>query len=75
MNIFEFWNESSEFPLFLMGKFALIYECFGLRARFRNELCSQTKVPPYILLGADACMNGKGNAASGHKPHPYCYMF
>jgi hypothetical protein len=44
MNIFEFWNESSEFPLFLMEKFALIYECFGLRAHFQNELCSQTKV-------------------------------
>jgi hypothetical protein len=47
MNIFEFWNESSEFPLLLMGNFALIYECFGLRARFRNELCSQAKVPLY----------------------------
>jgi hypothetical protein len=47
MNIFEFWNESSGFPLFLMGKFALIYECFGLQARFRNELCSQNKVPLY----------------------------
>jgi hypothetical protein len=31
-----------------MGKFALIYECFGLRARFWNELCSQTKVPLYF---------------------------
>jgi hypothetical protein len=47
MNIFEFWNEASEFPLFLMAKFALIYECLGLRACFRNELCSQTKVPLY----------------------------
>jgi hypothetical protein len=27
MNIFEFWNESSEFPLYLMGKFALLYKC------------------------------------------------
>jgi hypothetical protein len=43
----EFWNESSEFPLFLMRKFTLIYECFGLRACFWNELCSQTKVPLY----------------------------
>jgi hypothetical protein len=50
MNIFGFWNESSEFPLFLMGKFALIYECFGLRARFRNELCSQSKVWLYLGL-------------------------
>jgi hypothetical protein len=50
MNIFLFWNESSEFPLFLKGKFDLIYECFGLQARFRNELCSQTKVPPRTIL-------------------------
>jgi hypothetical protein len=48
INIFKFWNESSEFPLFLMGKFALINECFGLQARLQNELCSQTKVPLYI---------------------------
>jgi hypothetical protein len=43
MNIFEFWKESSEFPLFLMGKFALIYKCFGLQARFRNELCRKPR--------------------------------
>jgi hypothetical protein len=48
INIFEFWNESSEFPLFLMGKFTLIYEFFGLQAHFQNELCSQTKVPLYF---------------------------
>ena len=28
------WNESFEFPLFLMGKFALIYKCFGLQTCF-----------------------------------------
>jgi hypothetical protein len=39
-----FWNESSEFPLFLMEKFALMYESFGLQS-----LCSQTKVPLYFL--------------------------
>jgi hypothetical protein len=50
MNIYELWDESSEFPLFLMGKLALIYECFGLPVRFRNELCSQTKVPLYFLI-------------------------
>jgi hypothetical protein len=44
----EYFLESSEFPLFVMGKFALIYECFGLRTRFWNELCSQTKVPLYL---------------------------
>lgn len=29
INICWLWNESVGFPLFLMGKFALIYECFG----------------------------------------------
>jgi hypothetical protein len=33
-----------------MGKFTLIYERFGLQADFRNELCSQTKVPLYKIL-------------------------
>jgi hypothetical protein len=33
-----------------MGKFALVYECFGLQARFWNELCSQTKVPLYFFV-------------------------
>jgi hypothetical protein len=55
LNIFEFLNESFEFPLFLMGKFALIYKCFGLRARFRNELCSQTKVPLYLDAHKQQC--------------------
>jgi hypothetical protein len=31
-----------------MWKFALIYECFGLQARFLNELCSQTEVQLYL---------------------------
>jgi hypothetical protein len=59
MNILGFWNESSEFPLFLMGKFASTHECVGLRARFRNELCSQTKVPPYLkheVSGTEFCL-------------------
>jgi hypothetical protein len=58
MNIFEFWNESSEFPLFLMVKFAVMYECFGLQARFQNELCSQTKVPLYIDTGGSSARAG-----------------
>jgi hypothetical protein len=40
-------NESSAFQLFLMGKFTLIYECFGLQARLYNGLCSQSKVLLY----------------------------
>ena len=47
MNSFGLWKESSEFPLLLMGKFALICKCFGLQARFQNERCSQTKVLLY----------------------------
>ena len=34
MNISGLWNESSDFPLFLSGRFALIYKCFGLQACF-----------------------------------------
>lgn len=41
MNIHGLWNESSEFALFLKGKFALIYECVGLRARLANMLAIQ----------------------------------
>ena len=49
MNIFGLWNESSEFPLFLMRKFTLIYKCFGLQACFLNEFCFQNKVLLYFL--------------------------
>jgi hypothetical protein len=64
MNIFELWNEPSVFPLFLMGKITLIYECFGLRARFWNELCPQTKVPLYSnyiskMLSEAACISNQ----------------
>jgi hypothetical protein len=59
MNIFELWNESSEFPLFLVGKFALIQELFGLGARFRKELCSQAKVPLH-LLNLGVCYRSDG---------------
>ena len=44
LNIFGLWNESSEFPLFLLGKFALMYKCFGLQAGFWNKRGSQIKV-------------------------------
>ena len=50
MNIFGLWNKSSEFSLFLMGKFTLIYKCFGLQACFWKQLCSQTKVLLYLLV-------------------------
>ena len=43
-------NESSAFQLFLMGKFTLIYECFGLQARFLNGLCSQSKDLLYVEI-------------------------
>ena len=43
MNILGLWNESSEFPLFIMGEFTLIYKCFGLQVCFWNELCSQPR--------------------------------
>ena len=42
-------NESSAVQLFLMGKFTLIYECFGLQARSQNGLCSQSKVLLYDI--------------------------
>ena len=45
---FELWNESSELPLCLTGKFPLIYKCFRLQACFQNDLCSQTKVLLYL---------------------------
>ena len=48
MNIFGLWNKSSQFPLFLMGKFALIYKYFAFQACFQNDLCSQTKVLLYL---------------------------
>ena len=50
LNIFGLWNESSEFPLFLLGKFALMYKCFGLQACCQNELCLQTKVLLYYYF-------------------------
>ena len=58
MNILELWNESSEFPFF-MGKFTLIYRCFGLQACFWNELRSQKLYFKIFLqsmrLGKMAC--------------------
>lgn len=41
---FGLWNESSKLPLFLMGKFFLIYKCFVLQTWFWNKLFSHTKV-------------------------------
>jgi hypothetical protein len=37
MNIFELWNELSEFLLFLTGKFALDYEHFSERIMLANQ--------------------------------------
>ena len=48
MSIFQLGKKSSQFLLFLMGKFTLIYKCFGLQTCFQNELCSQTKVLLYM---------------------------
>jgi hypothetical protein len=59
MNIFEFLNESSEFPLFLMGKFALIYECF----RGPLSLVSTTEE----LLGRKSSGSGLENREYGRR--------
>lgn len=45
MNILELRNDLSEFSLFLMGRFVLIYEYFGLQALFQNELFTNSNVP------------------------------
>lgn len=49
MNIFWLWNEPSEFPLLLMGKFALTCKCLGFHECFQNKLHSQTKAFLYLL--------------------------
>jgi hypothetical protein len=41
MNIFEFWNESSGFPLFLMGKFTLICALDYAHVSGTNMLANQ----------------------------------
>ena len=59
MNIFGSWNESSGFPLFLMGKFALIYKCFGFQAGFWNRIMladqglTVFRLPSYWGLGEE----------------------
>ena len=34
------WNELIFFTLFLMGKYDSVFEQFGFRTAFQNELCS-----------------------------------
>ena len=66
MNIFGLWNDSSESPLPLMGKLALIYKCLGSQACLENEFCSQTKVLP-----SSACEENKENEAFQPRPCNY----
>ena len=37
---FGVWNELIFFTLFLMGKYDSVFEQFGFRTAFQNELCS-----------------------------------
>jgi hypothetical protein len=69
MNIFECWNESSEFPLFLMGKFALITSTFLERIMLANQgttvlnwILLSTFVPKLTLVTDSANINNKFSA-------------